>query len=402
MSLTVKKIRDAKPGAKTRIEWDPKIKGLGLRITPAGVKSFVLDYRVNGQRKRMTLGRASNLSLEQASVLAAETLQGARRGVDPLEEVKARKKLPTVADGAEQFLTQYVPSRRAKGRLTERTEREYGRQIDRYILPKLGKKRIADVVKGDVEKMLAPLPSVMGNRVRALVSSMFTQFEHWEYRPQHTNPARGIEKAVEEARDRTLNETELSALGKALNDEEGNPHAILAIRLAAVTGLRIGEIRQMRWEDIDFERGTLVLPKTKTGRRLHTLPSAALALLADVTPVSPFVIAGRYDKAPLDYRSVQRHWAKACTDAGIVGARLHDLRRTIMTEAAALGVGAHLLRDFVGHKTTAMADRYARQAGAPLTELRERMGASMAAKMGGDSRTAIPKTVSSRQNGHHD
>ena len=54
-----------------------------------------------------------------------------------------------------------------------------------------------------------------------------------------------------------------------------------------------------------------------------------------------------------------------------------------MTEAAALGVGAHLLRDFVGHKTTAMADRYARRAGAPLTELRERMGASMAAKLGG-------------------
>ena len=54
-----------------------------------------------------------------------------------------------------------------------------------------------------------------------------------------------------------------------------------------------------------------------------------------------------------------------------------------MTEAAALGVGAHLLRDMVGHKTTAMADRYARRAGAPLTELRERMGASIAAKMAG-------------------
>ncbi len=56
-----------------------------------------------------------------------------------------------------------------------------------------------------------------------------------------------------------------------------------------------------------------------------------------------------------------------------------------MTEAAALGVGAHLLRDMVGHKTTAMADRYARRAGAALTELRERMGASMAAKMAGGS-----------------
>ena len=75
----------------------------------------------------------------------------------------------------------------------------------------------------------------------------------------------------------------------------------------------------------------------------------------------------------------------------MAGARIHDLRRTIMTEAAALGVGAHLLRDMVGHKTTAMADRYARRAGAPLTELRERMGASMAAKMAGkDDAEVVP------------
>ena len=62
-----------------------------------------------------------------------------------------------------------------------------------------------------------------------------------------------------------------------------------------------------------------------------------------------------------------------------------------MTEAAALGVGAHLLRDMVGHKTTAMADRYARRAGAPLTELRERMGQSMAAKLAGEGAAEVVK-----------
>ena len=147
-----------------------------------------------------------------------------------------------------------------------------------------------------------------------------------------------------------------------------------------MTGLRIGEVQQMRWEDIDSETGVRILPKTKTGRRVRTLPNSALVMLSEATPIGPFVIAGRYDRAPFDYRSIQRHWVKVCEDASIEGA-LHDRRRTIMTEAAALGVGAHLLRDFVGHKTTAMADRYARQAGAPLAELRERMGASMAAKL---------------------
>jgi len=54
----------------------------------------------------------------------------------------------------------------------------------------------------------------MANRVCALLSALFNQFEHWEYRAQHTNPARGIEKAVENARDRNLTETELSTLAK--------------------------------------------------------------------------------------------------------------------------------------------------------------------------------------------
>ena len=128
---------------------------------------------------------------------------------------------------------------------------------------------------------------------------------------------RGIEQAVEEARDRTLTESELSAIGKALDGMEGNPGAILAIRLAAITGLRIGEVRTMRWADIDFEGGAVVLPQTKTGRRIHTLPSAALALLSETPRLGACVIPGRNPDNPLDYRSVQRHWARACEAAKV-------------------------------------------------------------------------------------
>ncbi len=391
MSLTEKKIREAKSGSRNRIEWDGNVKGLGLRITKAGAKSYVLSYRADGRKRLMTLGRASEMGLARARELAGAALVRVRGGADPLEEKAQHKTLPTVAEGVDQFLNQYLPARKAKGRMADLTLNEYTRQAHKQVIPKLVRKRMREVTKGDVERMLAPLPPIMANRVRALVSSMFTQFEHWEYRTQHTNPARGIEKAVEEARDRTLTETELSALGKALDGLDGNPGAILAIRLAAITGLRIGEVQNMRWADIDFEGGALVLPQTKTGRRIHTLPSAALALLVDVPRLGACVIPGRNPDNPLDYRSVQRHWARTCKAAGISGARLHDLRRTIMTEAAALGVGAHLLRDMVGHKTTAMADRYARRAGAPLTELRERMGQSMAAKLAGEGAAEVVK-----------
>ena len=70
--------------------------------------------------------------------------------------------------------------------------------------------------------------------------------------------------------------------------------------------------------------------------------------------------------------------------------RLHDLRRGVMTAAAAAGVGTHILRDLLGHKTTAMADRYVRAVGNPVREAREQVGATMAAMMDGNGGEVVP------------
>ena len=70
--------------------------------------------------------------------------------------------------------------------------------------------------------------------------------------------------------------------------------------------------------------------------------------------------------------------------------RLHDLRRTVMTNAAAAGVGTHVLRDLLGHKTTAIADRYIRTVGNPVRDAREQVGASMAAMMEGKTGEVVP------------
>ena len=85
--------------------------------------------------------------------------------------------------------------------------------------------------------------------------------------------------------DRTFSATELSALAEALGRwEDQHPAQVAAIRLAAVTGLRIGEILAIRWEHLDLDTGRLTLPATKTGRRQHDLPAAALAILIDPAP----------------------------------------------------------------------------------------------------------------------
>ena len=391
--LTERRIRDAKPEARTRILWDSQVKGLGLRITPRGTKSYILNYRVAMRECRATLARTSELSLKAARERAAEELAAIRAGrPHPLERRHEANAAPTVADGLDRFFNKFTPARIDIGRMAARTVKEYRKQALQYLVPALGKRKIRDVTRLDVETMVEPLPKVQRNRVLALVSRLFTLFETWEWRPQNTNPARGIERAREEARDRTFSPTELWALAEALRRwEDRHPAQVAAIRLAAVTGLRIGEILAIRWEHLDLDTGRLTLPATKTGRRLHDLPAAALAILTDLPRINEWPFTTGRD-APVTYATVRNTFAKAASTAGLVDARLHDLRRTVMTRAAMAGIGTHVLRDLLGHKTTAMADRYIRSVGNPVRDARELVGAAMAAMMQGEPGSEVVQT----------
>ena len=381
--LTERIVRDAKPdGQKVRILWDSQVKGLGLRVSTAGTKAYVLSYRINGRKRIATLARASEISLKRVRELAGDQLVRIRMGeLDPLANRQEAQQAPTVADGLRRFFDEFVPARIEMGRLSPRTVTDYRKQARRYI-ESLGKLKIGEVTRDHVERMVAPLPKVQRNRTLAFCSRLFNQFERWDLRPQYSNPCRGIERTRETPRDRVLSPSELAALAKALNQhEEQYPASVAAIRVAALTGLRIGEVLGIQWNHIDFETGRLTLPETKTGRRGHDLPAPALALLAELPRFSTWVFTTT-GTAPTTYRTVRTHFAKIAAAAGIEEVKLHDLRRTVMTRAAASGVSTHILRDLLGHETTEMADRYIRAVGDPVRAAREQVGAEMAALMG--------------------
>ena len=390
--LTERRIRNAEPEPKTRILWDGRVKGLGVRITPRGTKSYILNYRIGGREYRATLARVSELSLKAARERANEEYVAIRAGQPhPLERRREANVAPTVADGLDRFFHEFAPARIEIGRMSERTVKEYRKQARQALVPALGKRKIRDVTRRDVETMVEQLPSVQRNRVLALVSRLFTLFELWEWRPQNTNPARGIERAREEPRDRTLSEVELFALEKALRHwEDRHPVQVAAVRLAAFTGLRIGEILAIRWEHVDRDTGRLTLPKTKTGRRFHDLPDAALDILNDLPQTNEWVLTmGR--GAPVTYRTVRTFFGKAVHTAGLADVRLHDLRRTVMTRAAMADVGTHVLRDLLGHRTSAMADRYIRSLGNPVRDARKQIGAAMFSMMRGGIESDVSK-----------
>ena len=352
-------------------------------MTATGAKSYVLNYRIEGRSRRATIGRPAEMSLKDARDRAGDMLAAIRDGNDPLAAKQAAKDAPTVAEGVARFFDEYAPRRIADGRLAARTANDYRKQATLTILPSLGRMKIKDVTRHHVERAIAPRAPVQRNRTLALISRLFTLFEEWEWRDQNSNPAKRIEKAREEPRDRVLAPSELAALAKALDALEAEyPAPVAAIRVAAVTGLRIGEVRTIRWEHVSFETGRLTMPATKTGRRMHDLPTAALEILAALPRINDWCFTIGRD-APITYRYANVTFSKVAREAGLADVRLHDLRRTVMTSAAAAGVGTHVLRDLLGHKTTAMADRYVRAVGNPVREAREAVGAAMSAMMAG-------------------
>ncbi len=379
MGLTEKRIRDAKPETKSRIIWDGQVKGLGVRVTPAGAKAFVLSYRIAGRKRLATLARCSELSLRDARERAGGELTAIRAGeTDPLQRRQDAIRAPTVADGLDRFFDQYAPRRIADGLLTERTVKDYRFQAKRTVRPKLGKLKIADVTRHDVERAVADRAPVQRNRTVAFISRLFSAFEEWEWRAPNSNPSRRIERTREQPRERVLAPSELRALGRAL-DTLDNPFVVGAIRFLLMTGWRTGEALALEWDRVNFETSEILLPETKAGRETRLVGAVALETLADL----PRMARDNRVFAGLTYATLRRHFGVACQRAGIPDARLHDIRRTVATAAAAHGVSVFLLRDLLNHKTVEMANRYARRAGTAVQQAQDAVASHTAALLAG-------------------
>ena len=392
MALTERVIRDAKPGSTTRILWDCDVKGFGARITPAGSKAFILNYRVDGRERRATLARCSEISLREARERAGRELAAIRNGeADPLERRRKSREAPTVADGVQRFLGEVVPERIALGRMATRTAADYAQQCKRVILPTLGRVRVADVQRTDVERMVATLAPVSRNRVLALTSRLFRLFETWEWTPQQSNPVRGVERSREEPRDRVLADAEIEALGRALDQIDDNPFPVAAIRFLMLTGWRSGEVLALRWGHADLQSGRLTLPSTKSGRDVRTVGALVLRLLHEVPRVSgnEYIFAG-VRGAPIAAKTLRTCFARACQRAGLTNVRPHDIRRTVATRAASAGLSVLLLRDLLNHKTVTMAARYARRGGSALQEAQNASAERMAALLAGKAGEVVP------------
>ena len=345
-----------------------------MQITPRK-KSYILRYTVGGRKKQTILGRCSEISLRAAREMAGTELANIRSGqLDPLERKLEAKLAPTVNEMLDRFFVEFVPARIEAKRLCENTVKEYRKQ-SRFVRSKIGGRKIGMIGRREIEVLVCGIDApTMRNRTLAFLSRVFTLAETWEYRQPGTNPCRGITRTKEEPRDRVLSNSELAKLNDQLIEMEADhPFAVAAIRIAAMTGLRIGEVLSLRWKNVDLDASRLVLPQTKTGRRIIPLVDPVVDVLTRLPRVNgnEWVFAGAYENTHITYRTLRKYFAMATSQAKLVDVKLHDLRRSVATNLAAAGANAFILRDVLGHKTIAMSSRYVRLASDALREAHE-------------------------------
>jgi integrase len=390
------------------IFYDTDLTGFGLKASPTGALSYVVEYRPgaggrNVAKRRMVIGTPKNLTPEEARSQASNILARAKLGDDPAAERSNARKAETVSELLISFMDDHV---RAKRKV--RTAKLFQGYVDNHIQASLGARKAPSLNRTDIERLhkaIGKTHPVTANRVLALIGAAYAYGLRSGHLPERmSNPASGIEKFREQARERYLSEAELLRLGEAIREAETlgipwvkqskskharkcenritniGPHAAAALRLLIFTGARLREILDLRWDHVDFQRGLLFLPDSKTGKKTIVLGLAALAVLEKLPRVGKFVIAGTEADKPRS--DLQRPRTLVSKRADLAGLRLHDLRHSFASVGAGSGFGLPVIGKLLGHSNFKTTERYAHLAADPLRRASDAISGSIARAMG--------------------
>jgi integrase len=368
----------AAPAKGNKIYLDVKPGGFGVRVTAAGTRAYILDYRVkgSGQQRRITIGACGNWSLGAARNEAKRLRQIIDGGGDPLGEFETQREAPTVAELCDRFEREQLPKK------SPATQDSYARLLKLHIRPHFGAfKKVSEVRFRDVDKMHAAITEkgsvYSANRAVAVFSRMMTLAVQWEWCDK--NPCRGVEKNPEAKRRRYLSADELARLTVALSKHPDKQFATI-VGLLVLTGARRGEVLSMRWSGLtltkDKSRWSKLASETKQ-RREHSIPLSAPAcqLLSKIKKRGDSDFVFPSDSKSGHVEGIKKSWATLLKSADITGLRVHDLRHSYASMLVSSGASLPLVGAMLGHSSTATTARYSHLHDDPQREAAEIIGA---------------------------
>ena len=200
------------------------------------------------------------------------------------------------------------------------------------ILPWFRGRPIADITNADVREWFASLHKtpVAADQSAPVLSVIMTCAETYGYRPEGSNPCRGIRRYRRKGRERFLSEEEIRRLGRVLEHHEGDhPMYVAIIRLLLLIGCRRREIVTLRWKE--YRDGHLHLEAAKTGPRMVWLSSPARRILEEQPRTSQWIFSSCRNGSSIHVETVECFWRRLRSKADLKDVRLHDLRHSCAT-----------------------------------------------------------------------
>ena len=425
--LTKKLIENLEPAEAEFCVWDTQVTGFGVRVRPGGGRSYVLFYRLGGRFRKLTLGKADGgYGLDEARERAIEKLQDVRDGIDPQAQKVADRNALTVADLTDLYLEEGPALKPNKKESSWETNRI---MFDCHIKPLLGRQLARDITAMDVSRMQLDISQgktarnvMLGHRRRSKVRggkrvaamAVITLGAVYEFAIKaeylQKNPTRGVERFKTVRKERYLSEREDERYGVMAD----------SVRLLMLTGCRKSEILTLQWDFVDWTKGCLRLPESKTGAKVVPLADDAIAVLkrrwdetrkpeasrghnsGDVTPAmgagSPWVLPAL--KGDGHFVGLPHLWTKVKAKADIIlhrrvsdlggdlrevrslaSVRLHDLRHSFASFAIADGAPLFLVGKVLGHKQARTTEIYAHLSDDPLKLVANKTAARLSQAM---------------------
>ncbi len=373
----VKSLKPLEGQTKPRDVRENKGEGFAITVFPSSKKSYIYLYHFNGRKRRMTLGKCSQCTLDEAKALHREALTILKSGKDPADEKQKAKIAVRDSSTVEGLIEEYLEK---WARPNKRSAKADERCLYKDVKPYWGKLKAKDVSCRDVVLLLDRIKErgapIAANRALACIRRMFNFGIERDI--VNVNPCAAVKAVAKEIRcDRVLSEEEIKTLWHALdqNTNQDNPlHVIhmsaetkLVLKLQFATGQRKGEVVAAEWDELDLVAGWWTIPATKAKNgQVHRVPLSSLAvgLLNDIKQLSGssrFLFPAKRKDTHITGSSID-HAVRRCQFNGIKAWTPHDIRRTTASHLTSLGISRLVVSKILNHSennsVTAIYDRH--------------------------------------------
>lgn len=357
--------------------------GFGIRHYASGRQVYIVQARMGGRVRTITIGPASVLTRHQATTVARLILAWVRIGRDPATDRQRVRAVPRFDDFLDEYWACCAQGWKPS---TRKTHDEYRRGYldDAFVGQYVDKIDEADVMRW-FTRMTDRAGPGGANRCFALLKTAFYKAESWGYRPDGINPCRAIKPNRAIPRERHLSSEELARLGKVLaaaRQGESSYEALCAsaVLLLLLTGCRMSEIMNAEWRDVNGNR--LKLRDSKTGPRTVWLGPEARRVIDELPRHKGVAYLFWNPHLRKQIKTPTSGWIKFREDANLRDVRLHDLRHSFASHAAMNAETLPMIARLLGHQWIGSTQRYAHHDDLHLLDVAQKVGDAIAEMLG--------------------